>query len=112
VFGGSLAKTGRYEFNTHSGDVRLSLQGSTGFEITANTFSGELRSDVQLTDRRGDSPTVPAGDRDRRHYGPKRQELRGTFGDGSAVVVVQTFSGDLLITSGGADKNVGHKEKD
>ena len=46
-FGGPLAKAGRYEFSTHSGDVRLSLQGSVGFEITANSFSGELRSDLR-----------------------------------------------------------------
>ena len=36
-FGGPLAKAGRYEFNSHSGDVRLSLQGTVGFEITAST---------------------------------------------------------------------------
>ena len=29
-FGGPLAKAGRYEFNSHSGDVRLSLQGPSG----------------------------------------------------------------------------------
>ncbi len=101
-FGGPLAKAGRYEFNSHSGDVRLSLHGTVGFEITASTFSGDLRSDLQLSGR-GDAAAVPAGDDDRRH-GPQRQELRGTFGDGSAVVMVQTFSGDLIVTGTGAKK--------
>lgn len=110
-FSGPLAKTGRYEFNTHSGDVRLAVQGSIGFELTANTFSGELRSDLQLAGRGGDSSAVAAGDGNR-HHGPRRQELRGTFGDGSALMVVQTFSGDVLVTSGAADRRNGQKDKE
>ena len=107
-FGGPLAKAGRYEFNSHSGDVRLSLQGTVGFEITANTFSGELRSDLQLSGRGGNPAAVPARDDeddedDHGRHGPRKQELRGTFGDGSAIVVVHTFSGDLVVT-GGAKK--------
>jgi DUF4097 and DUF4098 domain-containing protein YvlB len=100
-FGGPLAKAGRYEFNSHSGDVRLSLQGTVGFEITASTFSGDLRSDLQLSGRGGSPAAVPAGDDDDdddRGHGPRRQDLRGTFGDGSAIVMVQTFSGDLVVT--------------
>jgi DUF4097 and DUF4098 domain-containing protein YvlB len=101
-FAGPLAKAGRYEFNSHSGDVRLSVHGTVGFEITASTFSGDLRSDLQLSGRDTNAAAVPAGDDDRRHgpgrHGPRRQELRGTFGDGSAIVMVQTFSGDLVVT--------------
>jgi hypothetical protein len=103
-FGGPLAKAGRYEFNSHSGDVRLSLQGAVGFEITASTFSGDLRSDLQLSGRGSSPATLPAGDDDDDGgHGPRRQDLRGTFGDGSAIVMVQTFSGDLVVT-GGAKK--------
>jgi len=109
-FGGPLVKTGRYEFTSHSGDVRLGLQGSTGFQITATTFNGDLRSDLRLSERQGDTENVSAGDRE--HHGPRRQELRGTFGDGSAVVIVQTFSGDLVVTNGSADKPAGPKGKD
>ena len=108
-FGGPLAKGGRYEFNTHSGDVRLSLAGSTGFELTANSFSGELRSDVPLTGRQGDA--VPTGDDDDGHHGMRRSELRGTYGDGSALVVVQTFSGDLVVGGPGGEKGAAPKDK-
>jgi hypothetical protein len=107
-FGGPLVKTGRYEFNSHSGDVRLSFHGPTGFEITASSFSGDLRSDLALSG--GDTGAVPAADRERRH-GPRRQELRGTYGDGSAVVVVQTFSGDLVVTGAAVEKAAGQKDK-
>ena len=108
-FGGPLAKGGRYEFNTHSGDVRLSLAGSTGFELTANSFSGELRSDVPLSGRQGD--TVPTGDDDDGHHGMRRSELRGTYGDGSALVVVQTFSGDLVVGGPGGETGAAPKDK-
>jgi DUF4097 and DUF4098 domain-containing protein YvlB len=107
-FGGPFAKAGRYEFNTHSGDVRVAVQGGAGFEITANSFSGDLRSDLPLAGR-GNAAAEPAGD-DGRHHGPRRQELRGTFGDGSALVTVQTFSGDVLVTGG--DKAAVQKDKD
>ena len=99
-FGGPFAKAGRYEFSTHSGDVRIAVQGSTGFEITGSSFSGELRSDLPLAGRQANAGAEPASDSDHRH-GPRRQELRGTFGDGSAFVVVQTFSGDVLVTTRG-----------
>src|SRR5207247_1291048 len=44
-YSGALARSGRYEFNVHSGNIRLILAGATGFAINANTFSGAIRSD-------------------------------------------------------------------
>jgi len=108
-FGGPFAKAGRYEFSTHSGDVRVAVQGSMGFEITGTSFSGELRSDLPLAGRQDNAGAEPASDH---RHGPRRQELRGTFGDGSALVVVQTFSGDVLVTSGAAEKGAGQKDKE
>jgi DUF4097 and DUF4098 domain-containing protein YvlB len=110
-FGGPLAKGGRYEFNTHSGDVRLSLAGSTGFELTANSFSGELRSDVPLSGRQGDAVPTGDDDDDGHHPGMRASELRGTYGDGSALVVVQTFSGDLVVSGPGGEKSGSPKDK-
>ncbi len=48
-FGGPLVKVGRYEFTSHSGDVRLTLAGTQGFELAAKTFSGDVHSDLPLT---------------------------------------------------------------
>ena len=42
-FGGALAKNGRYELNSHSGDVRVVVAGGTGFELEANSFSGSVQ---------------------------------------------------------------------
>jgi DUF4097 and DUF4098 domain-containing protein YvlB len=89
-FSGALARNGHYELNSHSGSVRLTLSGSTGFELNANTFSGSIRSDLPVT-------LDASGSRDgRRRPGPGRA-TRAMFGDGSAVVNVTTFSGGIII---------------
>jgi hypothetical protein len=86
-FSGALARTGRYELNSHSGEVRLALSGNTGFEVDANSFSGEIRTDIPIT-RRGNT-TV-----NRR----RQTTLSGTFGDGAAVLDLRTFSGSIVIS--------------
>ena len=86
-YAGSFTKNGRYDMKSHSGDVRLSVSGSTGFEVEATTFSGSVRSDLQL--QRMDAER--ASDRMR------RRSLRGTYGDGSAIVQITTFSGSVVV---------------
>jgi DUF4097 and DUF4098 domain-containing protein YvlB len=87
-YAGSLAKAGRYTINSHSGTIRLTLAGNTGFELTANTFSGNIRSDLPMT--------IGGPSRGSRRFGPGR-DIRGTFGDGSATLAIRTFSGDIVI---------------
>ena len=48
---GDLARNGRYQFISHSGDIRLVLSGATGFELQANSFSGTVRSDFAIKRR-------------------------------------------------------------
>ncbi len=90
-FSGRLAQNGRYEFQSHSGDVRVSPLGSTGFSIEASTFSGDLRSDFPLTTQ-GNPPNNSLTSR-----GPNRRPLRATFGDGGAVLSLQSFSGNITV---------------
>jgi len=87
-YAGELARSGRYEFNSHSGDIRLVLSGNTGFEVLANTFSGLVRSD--FTFNRGRSAAEGAG-----VQGPRT--LRGAFGDASAMVALRAFSGNISL---------------
>jgi DUF4097 and DUF4098 domain-containing protein YvlB len=92
-YSGSIARGGVYEVNLHSGTVRFVLANPSGFELTANTFSGNIRSDLPLT---------IGGDRDRdRDSGSRRgannRSIRATFGDGSATLTLHTFSGDIVI---------------
>jgi Putative adhesin len=88
---GSIVRTGRYEINTHSGGVRLTLSNPPGFELNANSFSGTVRSDLPLTIG-GDS----SGDRSSRGR-REMHNMRATFGDGSATLNIHTFSGEIVI---------------
>jgi DUF4097 and DUF4098 domain-containing protein YvlB len=89
-FGGALARGGRYEFTSHSGDVRIVLpEGGPGFDLDASAFSGSLRSDFPVTLRGGTSAD------DRRSM---NRTIRGTYGDAGAILAVKTFSGSVVIT--------------
>jgi DUF4097 and DUF4098 domain-containing protein YvlB len=85
-FDSPLAKGGRYELTAHSGNVRVLLSSPTGFELNASTFGGSVRSDFPVALRSSD---------DGRRGGTRT--IRGTFGDGSALLAVQSFSGSVVI---------------
>jgi hypothetical protein len=91
-YSGSLARNGRYDINTHSGTIRLTLVNPAGFELNANSFSGSIRSDFPMTIG-GDSTRR---DRDRGRDS-EHHSMRATFGDGSAILTLRTFSGDIVI---------------
>lgn len=86
-YGGTLAKNGRYELKSFSGEVRVAVPAGSGFEVDANSFSGDVRSDLPITTH---------GNADERHG--RRRILSGTYGDGSAVLDLTTFSGSIVIT--------------
>ena len=87
-FGGPLARSGRYELKSFSGEVRVVLSGNTGFEVQANSFSGEVRTDVPITTHGTTEPNRRG----------RRTVLNGTYGDGSAVLDLTTFSGSIVIS--------------
>ena len=90
-FDAPLTKGGRYEFASHSGNVRILLSGNTGFELDADAFSGNVRSDVPVTLR-----SVGAQDgRDRRS---SNRAIRGSVGDASAYVAIRSHSGSVVIS--------------
>ena len=83
----SLVKGGRYEIESHSGDINLSLPEQPGFELEAHTFNGRIRVDFPIRSE------GPIRDNDR---GPR--SVRGTYGDGSSSLRLQTFDGNLTVT--------------
>ena len=92
-FEAPLTKGGRYEFTSHSGNVRITLSGNTGFELDADTFSGSVRSDLPVTLRAiGRSDLAP---RDRRG---SNRAIRGSYGDASAFLAVRSHSGSVVIS--------------
>ncbi len=93
VFDGNLQRSTRYEFTSHSGDVRVTLPGNTsGFELDASTFSGSVRSDFPVTLRSiGRDDPRPA------RSASSSRAVRGTFGDAGAILAVRSFSGTVVI---------------
>jgi DUF4097 and DUF4098 domain-containing protein YvlB len=87
TYSGALAKAGRYQFNSQSGDVHLTLVGTSGFELDASTFSGSVGSDFPVT--------VPAGQPVSGQG--SRKSLRGVVGTGGPTLSIRTFSGDITI---------------
>lgn len=79
---GRIADGGRYELESHSGDVIMELTGDVGFGLEANTFSGDIESDFSMR--------VTSSDR-------RQRKLEGVYEDGSAFIEASTFSGDIEI---------------
>jgi DUF4097 and DUF4098 domain-containing protein YvlB len=93
-FDAPLSKGGRYEFTSHSGNVRILLSGNTGFELDADTFAGSVRSDVPVTvqsmGRQDENRS-----RDRRPGGSRA--IHGSYGDASAYLSIRSHSGSVVI---------------
>jgi DUF4097 and DUF4098 domain-containing protein YvlB len=87
-FSGPMKKGGRYELNSHSGNVKVAVSDG-GFEVEANSFSGNVQADVPISG----AGVQSAGGRFTR-----RKELKGVVGDGSAILEITTFSGNVIIT--------------
>lgn len=91
-FEGPLTSRGRYEFTSHAGDVRITIDGRVGFTLDASTFSGSVRSDLALQNSRSGGRAL-AGRRGRED----NTSLSGTFGDGSAVISARSFNGEVIL---------------
>ncbi len=89
TYEGALASDGRYEFESHAGDIRLTIPNGSGFDLEAESFSGEFTSDLPITIGRGNRETTS--------FSPGVRTLEGTAGGGGARLEVATFSGNVTI---------------
>ena len=91
TFDGALLADGRYELQSHSGSILLTVPDGAGFELDAESFSGDLRSDVPIVVGRGDpsrhTPVFEGG----------RRAIRGIAAAGGARLKLSTVSGDMAI---------------
>lgn len=76
---GTLA--GNWKLETGSGDVRLKLEGGKGFELDAESSSGDIHVD---------QPITMQGSLSKHH-------VHGTVGGGGSMIRVSTGSGDIEI---------------
>ena len=87
-YAGRLLPTGRYQLQTHKGNIRLVPSGEAGFDLEAMTYSGDLQTDFVL------KMLAPLAGRQGRR--PMKM-LRGTVGNAGALVTASTFSGNVVI---------------
>ena len=95
---GTIDKSGRYEFKSHSGDVDLAMPEGAGASFTVSTFSGSIDSSIPMTLQPSDE-TRSTGRR------AKSKSMEFSLGGGGAHVSVRTFSGDITISKAGTRPN-------
>lgn len=86
TYTGSIEPSGRYNFEAHSGTIRLNIPRGSGAQFSVETFSGDVSADVPIT--------IPPG------RGRKEGRMEFTIGDGRARVTANTFSGEIVINTG------------
>ncbi len=86
-FTGSVPSSGRYDFETHSGDARLKLASNTQATLSVETFSGSVSNDFPGAVRRKNSDP----DDDSTNYD-------FIINRGGGRVRVETFSGSVHIS--------------
>ena len=86
-FAGQILDAGRYEFNTHSGEITLNLPADLGAEFTVSTFNGGIESDFPITLKPGQHGIGAA----------QARRLSFSFGKGTARISAETFSGDITL---------------
>lgn len=91
TFGGTIVNGGRYEFSSHSGELRLQLPSNVGAQMSLSTFSGEIESDFPITLKAGEHGIGAA----------QAKKLNFTLGQGSARIIAETFSGNVSLSSTG-----------
>ena len=91
TFAGTIVSAGRYEFTTHSGEIRLALPADVGAQLSLSTFSGEIDSDFPITLKAG-AHGIGAS---------QAKKLNFSLGQGSARIIAETFSGDVTLSSTG-----------
>jgi hypothetical protein len=83
VYAGAITRGGRYELQSHSGNVSFEPAGPVGYELEATTFSGTI--------------TPPRGMATSSISTSRARAFHGTVGSGGASVSITTFSGDVRV---------------
>jgi DUF4097 and DUF4098 domain-containing protein YvlB len=100
-YDGTIERDGRYEFQSHSGGVRLVLPSSAAATLDVQTFSGSIDSDFPMT-------MGPNTDQDRRSRSRRRMEF--TINGGGARISAQTFSGTVSIERASGTRSSNDRE--
>ena len=92
AYEGSVADAGHYTFNTHNGDVVMTIPETANATFNVRTYNGEFGTSLPVT-------------------GPDRSEVRRgkrityTLGTGSAEVEMESFGGAIRLRRAGAARS-------
>ena len=86
LYTGSIDAGGKYDFESHSGTLRLNVPRATGAHVSVETFSGDVETDFPAV--------MPPAVSQRR-----RGSFEFTIGDGRARITAHTFSGRIMINT-------------
>ncbi len=84
---GTFDPAGDYRFNSHSGDVTVTIPANGGASLDLETWSGNIASDFPLTLQPGEMTG-------------RRRRMQFRVGTGGARLSAETFSGDIAIRRG------------
>lgn len=87
TYEGTFDPAGDYRFNTHSGDVTVTIPANSGAQLDLETWSGNIASDFPLTLQPGEMTG-------------RRRRMQFKVGTGGARLSAETFSGDIAIRRG------------
>jgi len=82
-FASSLRRNARYAIESITGNIRMVIDGSVGFDLEA--VSNNVRSEFELKRTTAPSP------------GSAARIVRGSYGDGSAILTLRTYNGSITV---------------
>jgi DUF4097 and DUF4098 domain-containing protein YvlB len=86
LYTGSIESGGNYDFESHSGTVRLNIPRGSGARVSVETFSGDVDTNFAVLRQPGEQ-------------GKQRGSFEFTIGDGRARINAATFSGPIIINN-------------
>ena len=87
VYEGTIRDNGRYSFGTHNGEVRVSVPEGSNATFSVATYGGHFVPRIPITRPAATGSTE--GRRQRRHS--------FTLGNGTALVEIESFQGNIVL---------------
>lgn len=87
VYDGTISDGGRYSFNTHNGDLTVSVPERANVTISVSTFNGDFESDFPVT-----------------ITGTRGKRFNFTLGSGSARLELESFGGSIRLRRPGTGR--------
>lgn len=81
IYEGKIKSSGSYSLKVHSGDIKMRIPSDSAFDFEAETFSGSIHSDFEITISGKIS----------------KREIRGSVNGGGADITLKNFSGNIYL---------------